>query len=469
MRRGVPSWTWPAPRWRCGERSPGRRSSGTSSGTGGARRPGPLLPGGGAAKRGPCPRAGGIPYCYVDRARPDHSCPTRRQPTTVPRRSPSATSPPHRTAPRPGLRRRAPRRRHPRPSGPPRAGRPVEIVTADAGRTHGPPPLRLPRHGRGGSSGSGPTRCWPSGRRSRTASTTTSISRTRSLPRTSPPSKRRWRRSSRPTPLSSVASSTAPRSSKRPAPRVIATRPSFSTDFPRGRKSPSTATRGPIRGPLPRPARAFHRLDQGLQAAARGRCLLAGRRAQPDAAAGLRHRVLDKKDLKAHLERLEEARKRDHRKLGRELGLFTFHPEAPAIPFFLPKGAVIYNRLEDYIRELYRRYGYQEVITPQILDVSLWNHSGHYEHYQTTCTSPRSSDRNSRVKPMNCPGHSLMFGRTSPRTATSPSAGRLRPPPPLRAVRRHLGMTRVRSFSQDDAHIFCMPEQVESEIAGSSG
>ncbi|HEY7323116.1 MAG TPA: threonine--tRNA ligase [Candidatus Binatia bacterium] len=171
--------------------------------------------------------------------------------------------------------------------------------------------------------------------------------------------------------------------------------------------------------------------------------------------------------LKEHLRLLEEAKKRDHRKLGRELDLFSFHPLAPASPFFHPKGAAVYNGLVAYVRQLYVRYGYEEVITPQILDVELWRRSGHYDHYRDSMYFTRVEDREFGVKPMNCPGHTLIYAVKKRSYRDLPlriaDFGRLH-----RYERSGVttGLTRVRSFSQDDAHIFCAPDQIESEISG---
>jgi len=173
----------------------------------------------------------------------------------------------------------------------------------------------------------------------------------------------------------------------------------------------------------------------------------------------------DPKALKAHLARVEEARKRDHRKLGKQLGLFSFHKEAPATPFFLPDGAILYNLLVDYIRGLYEQYGYQEVITPQILDVDLWHRSGHYDHYKDNMYFTDIDEREFAVKPMNCPTHCLIFGEDIRSYRDLPirfaDFGRLH-----RFERSGVvhGLTRVRSFSQDDAHIYCMPEQIQAEV-----
>jgi threonyl-tRNA synthetase len=170
--------------------------------------------------------------------------------------------------------------------------------------------------------------------------------------------------------------------------------------------------------------------------------------------------------LKEHLRLVEEAKKRDHRKLGRELDLFSFHPVAPASPFFHPKGAVVYNELVAFMRRLYLRYGYEEVITPQILDVELWRRSGHYDHYRENMYFTRVEDREFGVKPMNCPGHTFIYASKKRSYRDLPlriaDFGRLH-----RFERSGVisGLTRVRSFSQDDAHIFCAPDQIESEIA----
>ncbi|MDX1387701.1 MAG: threonine--tRNA ligase, partial [Acidobacteriota bacterium] len=174
-----------------------------------------------------------------------------------------------------------------------------------------------------------------------------------------------------------------------------------------------------------------------------------------------------RKELDQHLALLEEARKRDHRKLGKELDLFSFHQEAPASPFFHPRGATVYNLLVDYVRELYQRYGYEEVITPQIFDASLWKRSGHYDHFRESMFFAEVDGREFGVKPMNCPSHCLLFseGRHSYRELPTRIAdfGRLHRYEPSGAT---AGLTRVRTFAQDDAHIFCTPEQVPDEVAG---
>ena len=173
-----------------------------------------------------------------------------------------------------------------------------------------------------------------------------------------------------------------------------------------------------------------------------------------------------KKELSSHLARIEEARKRDHRKIGKDLGLFSFHPEAPASPFFHPDGAALYNQLVSYIRGLYIEYGYEEVITPQILDVDLWHRSGHYDNYVDNMYFTTVDDKEFAVKPMNCPTHCLMFseGKKSYRDLPIRMAdfGRLHRYERSGVVH---GLARVRSFCQDDAHIFCRPEDIESEIS----
>ncbi len=173
------------------------------------------------------------------------------------------------------------------------------------------------------------------------------------------------------------------------------------------------------------------------------------------------------KQLEDYLNFLEEARERDHRKLGKELNLFSFHQVAPANPFFHPRGTIIYNELVDHIRELYRTYDYQEVITPQILDVDLWHKSGHYENYKENIyfTSQEDEKREYAVKPMNCPTHTFIYSHEKRSYRDLPlriaDFGRLH-----RYERAGVtsGLTRVRSFAQDDAHIFCTTAQIESEV-----
>ena len=175
-----------------------------------------------------------------------------------------------------------------------------------------------------------------------------------------------------------------------------------------------------------------------------------------------------KAELAGYLERVEQARARDHRRLGPQLDLFSFHDSAPASPFFHPAGARIYNGLIDYVRELYVRYGYDEVVTPLILDVDLWRTSGHYDNYREAMFFTEAEDRRMAVKPMNCPTHCLIYATRLRSYRDLPiryaDFGRLH-----RNERSGVtsGLTRVRSFSQDDAHIFCTDEQIEAELVGS--
>jgi threonyl-tRNA synthetase len=172
------------------------------------------------------------------------------------------------------------------------------------------------------------------------------------------------------------------------------------------------------------------------------------------------------KELDEHLKRIEEAKARDHRKLGKELGLFSFHQEAPASPFFHPKGAIIYNELVNFMREQYFAEGYQEVITPQILDVELWKVSGHYDNFGDAMFFTEAEERQFALKPMNCPGHCLIYGSDLHSYRELPirlaDFGRLH-----RYERSGVshGLTRVRTFCQDDAHIFCTQAQMKEEMA----
>jgi len=173
----------------------------------------------------------------------------------------------------------------------------------------------------------------------------------------------------------------------------------------------------------------------------------------------------DPKQLRAYLTMLEEAKKRDHRKLGVELGLFHFDPIAPASPFFTGRGALVYNLLQTYVRGLYRRYGYEEVITPQIFDMELFKQSGHYDHYKDNMFICEIDEREFGVKPMNCPGHCVLYRQTRHSYRELPirmaDFGRLHRYE--RAGVTH-GLTRVRTFAQDDAHVFCRMDQLEQEI-----
>ena len=175
----------------------------------------------------------------------------------------------------------------------------------------------------------------------------------------------------------------------------------------------------------------------------------------------------DKEQLEAHLARIEEAKKRDHRKLGKELGLFTLMEEGPGFPFFLPKGMILKNTLIDYWRKLHEREGYQEISTPILLNKKLWETSGHWDHYRENMYTTEIDEEEFAVKPMNCPGGMLVY-KSQPRSYRDL---------PLRIgelglVHRHEksgqlhGLMRVRCFTQDDAHIFMTQEQITDEIKG---
>ncbi len=174
-----------------------------------------------------------------------------------------------------------------------------------------------------------------------------------------------------------------------------------------------------------------------------------------------------KEELDAYITMLEEAKKRDHRRLGRELGLFMMHEAGPGFPFFLPKGMVLKNTLLDYWREIHKRAGYVEISTPIILNRSLWETSGHWDHYKNNMYTTVIDEADYAVKPMNCPGGVLVY-------ASEPRSYRDLPlrMGELGLVHRHEksgqlhGLMRVRCFTQDDAHIFMTPEQIKDEIKG---
>ncbi len=174
----------------------------------------------------------------------------------------------------------------------------------------------------------------------------------------------------------------------------------------------------------------------------------------------------DKKELDQYLYNLEEAKKRDHRKLGKELGLFMFHEQAPGSPFFTGRGATIYTELQTYLRELYAQYDYQEVITPQIFDVNLFHQSGHMKNYKENMYFTRVDERDFSSKPMNCPSHCLMFANQKHSYRELPlrmaDFGRLHRYEKSGAMH---GLTRVRTFCQDDGHVFCRRDQLQQEIA----
>lgn len=171
--------------------------------------------------------------------------------------------------------------------------------------------------------------------------------------------------------------------------------------------------------------------------------------------------------LAEYLERLEEAKKRDHRKIGRDLDLFDIYEEGPGFPFFLPKGMVLRNLLEDFWREEHRKAGYEEIKTPIILSRSLWERSGHWGHYNNNMYTTKIDDEDYAIKPMNCPGGILVFKRRIWSYRDLPiRCGE------LGLVHRHElsgtlhGLMRVRCFTQDDAHIFMRPDQMRDEIKG---
>ena len=174
-----------------------------------------------------------------------------------------------------------------------------------------------------------------------------------------------------------------------------------------------------------------------------------------------------KDELEAHLTLLEEAKKRDHRRIGREMDLFMMRDEAPGFPFFLPNGMVLKNTLLDYWREIHHKAGYVEISTPQIMNKNLWLTSGHWDHYKDNMYSTMIDDEEYCIKPMNCPGGVLVY-------SSKPHSYRELP---IRAgeiglVHRHElrgalhGLFRVRCFNQDDAHLFVTPEQLTDEIVG---
>lgn len=172
-----------------------------------------------------------------------------------------------------------------------------------------------------------------------------------------------------------------------------------------------------------------------------------------------------RKELDAHLEKCAQAEKNDHRRLGTDLDLFTLDPLAPGSPFFHPKGASLYNGLIEYMRGLYTRYGYEEVITPLIFKTDLWKTSGHYQAFKDGMFMLQAEDAEYGVKPMNCPGHCILYAsrRHSYRELPLRYAEFSRLHRFEKSGVMH-GLTRVRSFAQDDSHIFCAVEQVDAEL-----
>ncbi|MEO5596408.1 MAG: threonine--tRNA ligase, partial [Lysobacteraceae bacterium] len=174
---------------------------------------------------------------------------------------------------------------------------------------------------------------------------------------------------------------------------------------------------------------------------------------------------LNDKDLKAHLFQLEEAEKRDHRKIGKALDLFHMQEEGPGMVFWHPNGWAIWQALERYMRNVYRESGYQEIRCPQILDVSLWKASGHWDNYQDNMFFTESEKRTYALKPMNCPGHVQVFNRGLHSYRDLPirygEFGGCHRNEPSGALH---GIMRVRAFTQDDGHIFCTEDQIEGEV-----
>ncbi|MCM1195279.1 MAG: threonine--tRNA ligase [Firmicutes bacterium] len=174
-----------------------------------------------------------------------------------------------------------------------------------------------------------------------------------------------------------------------------------------------------------------------------------------------------KGEMEEYLARLEEAKRRDHRKLGKELDLFDIFEEGPGFPFFFPKGMVLRNQLESFWREEHIKAGYEEVRTPMILNQQLWHRSGHWDHYKDNMYVVKIDDDDYAIKPMNCPGGMLVYKRTPHSYRDLPERVA-----ELGLVHRHElsgalhGLMRVRCFTQDDAHIFMTPEQIEGEIEG---
>jgi threonyl-tRNA synthetase len=175
----------------------------------------------------------------------------------------------------------------------------------------------------------------------------------------------------------------------------------------------------------------------------------------------------DKKELAAHLHLIEEAKKRNHRKLGQALDLFSFHDEAPGMPFFHPRGMAVWNALLEYWRDEHRRAGYVETKTPILLNRKLWEQSGHWDNYRENMYMSRIDEVDYAIKPMNCPGGMLLYGRKAHSYKDLPIRAA-----EIGLVHRHelsgvlSGLFRVRAFHQDDAHIFMIPEQIEEEILG---
>jgi len=174
-----------------------------------------------------------------------------------------------------------------------------------------------------------------------------------------------------------------------------------------------------------------------------------------------------KKELNAYLQRLEEAKKRDHRVLGRQLDLFSFNEAGPGFAFIHPKGMIVWNAITEFWRSVHDKYGYQEIKTPIILNEQLWHKSGHWDNYKENMYFTRFDDADYAIKPMNCPGGCLLYNTRQHSYREFPMRVA-----ELGLVHRHEasgvmhGLFRVRQFTQDDAHIFCTPEQIKDEIIG---
>ncbi len=175
----------------------------------------------------------------------------------------------------------------------------------------------------------------------------------------------------------------------------------------------------------------------------------------------------DKKALKAHLHRIEEAKKRDHRLLGKQLDLFSFHDEGPGFAFLHPKGMIIWNAIVEFWRSVHQRYGYDEIKTPIMLKEDLWRQSGHWENYKENMYFTTVDEITYAIKPMNCPGGLLVYKSTKHSYREFPiRMGELGLVHRYESSGQMHGLVRVRQFTQDDAHIFCTPDQIESEIVG---
>jgi threonyl-tRNA synthetase len=175
----------------------------------------------------------------------------------------------------------------------------------------------------------------------------------------------------------------------------------------------------------------------------------------------------NKKELDEHLTRIEEARKRDHRVIGRQMDLFSFQDEGPGFAFLHPKGMIIWNEIIDYWRSVHRRYGYSEIKTPIMLNESLWHRSGHWDNYKQNMYFTTVDEITYAIKPMNCPGGLLVYKSNKHSYREFPMrVAELGLVHRYEASGQMHGLVRVRQFTQDDAHIFCTPEQIENEVVG---